>query len=211
MTRCGLLVLLGALSSACSLVAGDLPEAVGADGGAGGSTAGSSSVSGSGGESSGGSAGQAGSAAGGSSAGGNAAGGGGNTAGAAGSGGVAGSPACVTPCDCDDDGQQAKSCGGQDCDDNDKRVFFGQTAYFIEASTNPQVLFDFDCSGQIERDPDLDHEVKCGLLTLTGCKGQGFSVAAPTCGEEADWGECRANSALTCEHVPLSKRVMACH
>ncbi|MEZ4371973.1 MAG: hypothetical protein R3B07_14160 [Polyangiaceae bacterium] len=196
------------LAPACSLVVGDIPEAAKSD--ASGGTAG---VGGSAGAA--GAAGAAGSAAvggigGEGAAGGAGAGAGGTTGGSAGGSGGGGVPGCVQACDCDDDGQQATSCGGDDCDDNDKLVFKGQTEYFTEASTNPKVLFDFNCSGQIERDPDLDHEVNCGLLALTGCSGQGFSVTAPTCGTEADWGECRSNG-ITCKHVALSKRVMACH
>ncbi|MCA9628712.1 MAG: hypothetical protein KC766_13635 [Myxococcales bacterium] len=208
MPRVALLVLLGALSGACSLVAGDLPDAVDQQHAGSGGVAGTDSSGGIG-----GSSGSAGAAASGGEAG-AATGGSGNASGVGGSagtiGGSGGSGACIKPCDCDDDGGQATSCGGTDCDDHDARVFEGQTEYFIEASTNPKVLFDFDCSGKIERDPPLDREVSCGLLSLTGCKGQGFSGTAPTCGVQADWGECRADG-LTCKHVKLSTRVMACH
>lgn len=213
MPRFPLLVLLVSLPG-CSWVAGELPDAApqAQSGGAAG-ISGSGAASGSGGESSGGAAGQAGSAAGGSAAGGSATGGSagsGNSAGTGGAAGSGGTSGCAKPCDCDDDGQEAESCGGTDCDDHDERVYQGQTAYFSEASTNPQVLFDFDCSGKIERDPELDKEVNCGLLNLGNCGGQGFSSTAPTCGNESDWGECRSNG-LVCKHVVLSSRVMACH
>ncbi len=194
--------------SACSWVTGELPAPVAeGQGGAGGT-----SVAGAAGGGVGGAAGSAGSAGVGGAAGGVAGNGGlAGAGGVAGTGGHGGTAGCQDPCDCDGDGERSVACGGQDCDDHDAAVSSQQKRYFSTPSPNPEVLFDYNCNGQIERDPALDVTANCGALNLGQCGGQqGYAGSPPPCGERGDWGECRPEAGLFCRHVKLSERTMTC-
>ncbi|MBX3181927.1 MAG: hypothetical protein KIT72_11300 [Polyangiaceae bacterium] len=206
---------------ACSWVAGELPAPIteGQGGGGGTPIAGAAGGGAAGAAGSAGSAGVGGAAGGAAGAGGLAGTGGlagaggvagvGGVAGAAGDGGSGGGePNC--PCDCDGDGELALSCGGQDCDDEDFDVKPQQTRYFSTPSSNPDVLFDYNCNDRIERNPALNVSAGCGALNLGQCKGQGYESDPPPCGEQGSWGECRPEAGLFCKYVKLSNRTMTC-
>jgi hypothetical protein len=196
--------LLGALAAVgCGLVVGDLPEprtegaSSGGSAGTGGAGAGGAGAAAGAGATGGGSAGAAGQAGGSAGA----------SGGQAGTGGTAGGPSC-DPCDCDDDGSLALACGGDDCDDHDPRVHPGQSGWFDKPADNPAIGFDYDCSGQDER--EHTQAVQCGALSLANCGTvQGFLDSLPACGEAGTWGACKTN-VLACEKDPISQKVMRC-
>jgi hypothetical protein len=116
-------------------------------------------------------------------------------------------------CDCDDDGYRSEAlCAANDCDDHDARVHPGQTMYFATPSDNPNVGFDYDCSGT--PDPEYPNPLDCNALMGADCDaGVGFLNAVPPCGATGSWGSCISGSVpLTCQqHVIDSAMVSACH
>ncbi len=128
-----------------------------------------------------------------------------------GSGGMSMEPECADDCDCDEDGEKAMACGGEDCDDHDDRVYPEQPLFFGEASSNSDVGFDYNCSGGAEREPELNAILSCGKLLQLGCEGEGFKDQKPACGATGTWGECEWDG-LKCVFSPLveSER-MKCH
>lgn len=118
---------------------------------------------------------------------------------------------CASECDCDGDGYESIACGGDDCDDQDARVHPGQTEYFAEPSENPEVGFDYDCSGTLERDPN-HKKVSCGVLDLLLCKdNEGFKNDPPPCGESGAWGRCVPDALnLTCSYLASEPVVARC-
>lgn len=141
---------------------------------------------------------------------------GGGTAITSGTGGMGGAlpEGCAKHCDCDDDGAVATGeCGGDDCDDEDERVFPGQTAFFTERSENDAVGFDFDCSGSLERPAGQTDAVNCAQLALGACEdGQGFLGTLPACGNPGSWGSCFLATAVSCEEdVADDEKVASCH
>jgi hypothetical protein len=92
-------------------------------------------------------------------------------------------------CDRDEDGEPSEMCGGEDCDDGDPKVHPGQANYFTEPSE--RVGFDYDCSGLIERDP-AEASLSCSLeLAQCDVEAQGFmDDPLPACGEQGNWGQC---------------------
>lgn len=118
---------------------------------------------------------------------------------------------CLDACDCDGDGYLSEACGGDDCDDEDPQVHPGQTKYFAQAARNPEIGFDYDCSGTMERDPS-QALVDCGLLSLALCQdNQGFEKKLPSCGKEGKWIRCHPGPLkLTCVQEDLSTVVARC-
>ncbi len=119
----------------------------------------------------------------------------------------AGGDAGTCPCDCDGDGAIAPACGGDDCDDNDERVFPGQPDYFVEP--NDIVGFDYNCSKTDDR--EFDTPIDCSLLQACDTVTQGFLTSLPTCGESADWGTCKKSALNTCASETLSQKQLRCH
>lgn len=118
---------------------------------------------------------------------------------------------CKQECDCDDDGALAQSCDGLDCDDEDPRVFPGQTKFFASRSTNPSVGFDFNCSGQLES-PAENVAVTCEGLTLGVCtSAQGFLDGIPACGDSGKWGVCRVVTLACTDSVVDPEKAVLCH
>ncbi|HEX2878495.1 MAG TPA: hypothetical protein VHO25_03050 [Polyangiaceae bacterium] len=119
-----------------------------------------------------------------------------------------GGDAGFDPCDRDGDGEPNEGCGGEDCDDDDRRAHPGQEEYFDQESET--VVFDYNCSGQTER--EYPTRLSC---SLEACGvGQGF-VDDPLrpCGEEGAWGECATDApiGLMCEPQINEMRRVACH
>jgi hypothetical protein len=90
------------------------------------------------------------------------------------------------PCDdLDKDGHKAKSCGGDDCCDNDARTHPGATDYYDTADACGS--FDYDCNGKDET--QYDTSASCQLVLFQGCQKAGF-VAATGCGANAAFKTC---------------------
>ena len=131
-----------------------------------------------------------------------------SSASSASSSGTGGGPCC----DCDHDGYPSKAlCGGDDCDDADPVVHPGQTMYFATPSPNPNVGFDYDCSGT--PDPEYPSPLHCNALMGVNCDaGVGFLNAVPPCGATGSWGSCQSGTVpLTCvQHVIDPGKVSRC-
>ncbi len=123
-----------------------------------------------------------------------------------------GNNGCPAPCDCDGDGalRDDVACAGTDCDDDDARVFPGQTQFFAEPA-NEQIGFDYNCDGQIQRSEGNTQAIDCALISLGSCSSvQGFQQV-PACGGRGDWGKCVPGT-LTCDWSVLEEsRVVRCH
>jgi len=95
-------------------------------------------------------------------------------------------------CDADGDGFLSEACGGNDCCDQDKDVFPGQTLWFVRASRCAR--YDYDCDGRATR---RWAEVQC--RNVGGfCTGEGTMGAVP-CGNEALWQTCTPSGFGQCE------------
>ncbi|MEZ4295356.1 MAG: hypothetical protein R3B70_10305 [Polyangiaceae bacterium] len=192
--------------SSCELVLGDLPPSQ-EDLATSGTTPTTGGQAGTGGQ--GAQAGVAGSTGATAGAGGEA---GSTTAG--GTGGTAGTGGATTTtqscCDCDGDTQLAEGlCGGTDCDDNDKKVYEGNTVYHTDES--PTQGFDWDCSGSADPDPDLNKKVDCGVIGLPcGNAGTGYLGAIPACGDPGEWGTCTGTILPCTKQVIEANKKMAC-
>jgi hypothetical protein len=115
------------------------------------------------------------------------------------------------PCDCDGDGHEAKgTCGGDDCDDLDARVFPHQSEYFT--APDRQGDFDYDCSGSAEVDPASNAHVDCSVPVLQcDTKSAGYVGPIPSCGQGADWGTCQSDTLHCSPEVTAHDRRMGCH
>jgi len=196
-------IFLALLGCGCFVVIGDLPEPRDRESGSGG--AGGSSGKGGGGGST---------ASGGTGAGAGGAGTGGTSSSSGGAGGSGGSGG--TSSSCDRDGDQALAvgaCGGDDCDDNDPLVKPGQTTFF--ASESPTVGWDWNCSGQIERESEQLNPCSLQLLGLSCTdRPEGWLSNDPLpCGTTARWGKCKLGPlGATCvEDVLDQNKVVKCH
>jgi hypothetical protein len=187
--RAGLIFSLWPAIFGCDLIVGDLPSASdeNAEGGA---------------DSSAGTAGTLDDA---STAG---AGGAAGVSGSAGTGNAAGTAGCYKSCDCDNDGDVAKSCSGKDCDDYDPSVKSTQTEYFDKASL--RVSFDYDCNDLL--DPQYAKPISCSSLAVLGCNAgpQGFLSKLPACGEMGRWGTCKPSGVSCVDDVRDPNRVLRC-
>lgn len=125
-------------------------------------------------------------------------------------GGLAGSrgDGGFDPCDRDGDGEPNEGCGGEDCDDDDRRVHPGQEEFFDQESET--VDFDYNCSGDIER--EYPTPLTCSIESCDLTR-QGFLDALPMCGEQGNWGQCIANEpvGLMCTAQSDVMRRAACH
>lgn len=132
------------------------------------------------------------------------------TGGAAGGGGEGGVP-CTSGnrCDCDGDGEDAESCGGMDCDDDDADVFSTQTDWFDEPRDSGG--YDYDCSGMEERlHPTFVCSAALGLCANTD---PGFLVDTRAqnpvaCGAVGSYGTCVV---LSCKNVTNPALQQECH
>lgn len=119
---------------------------------------------------------------------------------------------CEEPCDCDGDGalRDDVECGGDDCDDDDNRVFPDQTMFF-STPANEVIGFDYNCDGDIQRPPGQDQTLNCAAISLGSCSTtQGFEEL-PVCGGRADWGTC-VSGTLKCVFSSVEdNRIMRCH
>jgi hypothetical protein len=115
-------------------------------------------------------------------------------------------------CDCDGDGYASEAlCAANDCDDHDPLVHPGQTTYFATASQNPNVGFDYDCSGA--PDPEFPSPIDCSAIHDGNCDaGAGFLGSVPPCGATGAWGTCVSGSVpLSCtQHVIDANKVSRC-
>jgi hypothetical protein len=185
-------VLVGFAQASCNFVIGDLPAA---DNDAGSKVAdaqGSDAQA-----TSGGTMGQGGTPASGT---------GGSGTGAAANGGSGMTDPDGGCCDCDGDRVPGEQCEGDDCDDDDNRVFTGQQQFFTTASTRRG--YDYDCSGRAELEYPMN-ALKCtGLLQ---CSGEGFLDTRPSCGNTGRWGRCVKNNLGVCtEAVDDPEKAMGC-
>jgi hypothetical protein len=117
------------------------------------------------------------------------------------------------PCDRDGDHEQGPQCGGPDCDDSDRNVFSTQERYFDQP--NPNVHFDYNCNGSIER--QYPQGLSCSVeMGLCNTQSQGFlDNPLPACGAEGAWGHCVAQQIAglptTCAQQVDEMRRVACH
>jgi hypothetical protein len=113
----------------------------------------------------------------------------------------------VAACDCDGDEFFAEACAGEDCDDQNKDVFPGQTLFFDESART--IGFDYNCDDQSER--EFTPEVNCSGLSL-GCEDQseGFLDSLPSCGNTGPWGRCKVDGLTCVGDVIDTTRVMRC-
>jgi hypothetical protein len=77
------------------------------------------------------------------------------------------------------------------------------------------VGWDYDCSGQIERESEQVNDC-AGLLGLgvaCGDPPEGWlGQAAPPCGSTGKWGKCKSGPALTCvEDLLDPNKPVRCH
>lgn len=108
-------------------------------------------------------------------------------------------------CDCDSDGYDAITCGGDDCDDGDKRVFPGQTEYFDTEANGGG--FDFDCDKSVDKDPSIIEAYPC-TICLSNEKRY-LDATSPACGEEKPWGTCKL-SLMLCVNDVIEYKKMRC-
>jgi len=87
------------------------------------------------------------------------------------------------PCDLDNDGHQAKACGGDDCCDNDARTHPGATDF--QEAPDACGSFDYDCNGKDER--EYGKAATCDQAFA--CAGPGFNAEA-SCGAHAAFTTC---------------------
>jgi hypothetical protein len=93
---------------------------------------------------------------------------------------------------------------GDDCDDNDNRVFPGQTAFFT--ARRPNNTFDYNCSGTDE--PQFPQGLSC-TSGPGGCQtvGTWLGSTVPACGRSGLQGAC----STTCTRVGTVSATQACH
>lgn len=106
---------------------------------------------------------------------------------------------CATPCDCDNDMHpEVGSCGGDDCDDNDDKVWANEPTYYDVESLHRQ--FDYDCSNSYDPDPAWNKQIECAGLAIAMCDDthQGYLGTPPACGQPGQWAKCVKNN-LICE------------
>jgi hypothetical protein len=93
-----------------------------------------------------------------------------------------------------------------DCNDDDSRVFPGQTTFFPTGYASPSpapagVSFDYDCTSGEEPESARDAEVPtCGTLLGTGlgCSGSGFEPASPARSGVGVEPRCGSNVRVDC-------------
>ncbi len=71
--------------------------------------------------------------------------------------------------------------------------------YFATPSANPNVGFDYDCSGT--PDPEFPDPVDCGLVSGSCDAGVGFLKMVPPCGAAGPWGSCHAGEPAADVHA----------
>lgn len=109
------------------------------------------------------------------------------------------------PCDQDEDGFTATSCGGNDCCDTDKLAHPNQTGWFDVADGCQS--FDYDCSGKLEK--EYDPNVSCTGLAGLCSSTYGFT-GDPGCGSSGPYVTCGA-SGLSCVALTQTTQTQACH
>lgn len=104
------------------------------------------------------------------------------------------------PCDKDGDMHKDPSCGGDDCDDTDKRAHPGVTGlqYYPEVSPT---FGDWNCDHTIDREVKV-FGVACTsyLIATTNCAATiGYDVATVKCGAFANYVTCKNGALLNCD------------
>jgi hypothetical protein len=108
-------------------------------------------------------------------------------------------------CDSDQDGHLSRACGGDDCDDGDRRIHPGQD-FVQEAPVSPNIG-DWNCDGAVTKEHKTG--VSCQVGGNLGCAiGQGF-VGSPACGAEGDFITCKFVS-FSCVLDQTTKAVQSC-
>lgn len=120
--------------------------------------------------------------------------------------------------DCDAPAGTNWSSKAGDCDDRDARVHPAQTTYFGESYTAPNghESFDYDCSGDEERDPAaLLAPTDCALLAVGSCGGSGYLPTSRSgagldglCGS-TQVATCTANTLVLCARVTAKAPIPA--
>lgn len=124
------------------------------------------------------------------------------------SGAAGGSSTSSGCCDCDNDGHDSVACdGGDDCNDQDSRVFPGQTLYFDTQADGGG--YDFNCVNGPEKDPMLDTAHLCVVCVNDEMDAHYFAMTSPSCGMPGEWGTCKA---VTCAKNVIDPTLkMKCH
>jgi hypothetical protein len=93
---------------------------------------------------------------------------------------------------------------GDDCDDNDNRVFPGQTAFF--GTARPNLTYDYNCDGSDEK--KFPQRLTC-TNGPGGCQANGtwFSATIPNCGKAGFAATCSASctSSITTSQQQLCR------
>lgn len=121
----------------------------------------------------------------------------------------------LNPCDIDNDGYRAIGCegdggdggdGGSDCNDHDKRVNPGVTAFLSDVPSGPP-SGDWNCRNGVEYQYPT---INCGGFLAVACKGEGY-VKNPGCGVSGSYVMCQWNlGTLSCESIPQGPRTQGC-
>ena len=114
------------------------------------------------------------------------------------------------PCDCDGDGDPAKTsaCGGGDCNDHDPLVSPKQKGFFADAGSHG---YDYNCSGgnefEITQTLDCKSLLSCDTMTVK------WHGSVPDCGVQGTYGTCTTVSVpvpACAENLTGTKR-QGCH
>ncbi|WP_437670618.1 hypothetical protein [Sorangium sp. So ce131] len=180
--------------------------------GSGGGAAGSGGGDGDGGAVTSGGSGDGGAAVSGGGGDGGAASGGGPAASSSGAGAATsgsgsaatGSGGGVVDCDVDSDGYRSTACeGGNDCNDNNRLVHPNQPSVFYDTPISSGGGFDYDCSGEEEREFPA---VSCSGLVCTAATN--VFLANVACGSRGPLGNCNALCQST---ITYPDSIRACH
>jgi hypothetical protein len=142
---------------------------------------------------------------------------GGHGAGECGQGGIAGMGGSggADPCDLDGDNHAAKGppCCGDDCDDDDSNVFWGQDAYFAVPSKHRG--YDYDCDGEEEPDSlqlfNGTGTVTCSELVDCTTAKQGFKLPEATCGDDDQYFQCQLLTVCQAKPAASPRGNLRCH
>jgi cysteine-rich repeat protein len=86
----------------------------------------------------------------------------------------------------------------------------GQTAYFQDAycllgEPGCVLPYDYDCDGS-EEQQDVRVGPNCDLLSLAGCRGDGWVPPVPACGDSGVYADCRPVLLLVCGSERATRR-----
>jgi hypothetical protein len=112
----------------------------------------------------------------------------------------------------DQDGYIAKnqSCGGDDCDDLDKRTNPGVMTWVTDVPPATQPLRgDWNCDGRVDK--QYATNLTCSGNGLIGCAGGSGFLSDPGCGGTGPFGTCESSGGLApCMPVSTSSQTQGC-